>query len=46
MSKITKKNFAKRIAKYGALSVAIAGVADASGQIVYTDINDVVIGSR
>lgn len=30
---------ANRLVKYGALSVAMAGVADASGQIVYTDVN-------
>lgn len=34
MKKITQK-----ITKYGALSMALAGVADASGQIVFTDIN-------
>lgn len=44
MIKITKKDFAKNLAKYGAFSVAIAGIADASGQIVYTDIDDLVIG--
>ncbi len=36
MKKITSQKLSKRLAKYGALSVAIAGVADASGQIVHT----------
>jgi len=46
MGKTTQKNFflkdslSKRLAQYGALAVAIAGVTDASGQIVYTDITD------
>ncbi len=43
MKKTTKKNsnsLTKRLVQYGALSVAIAGVAEASGQIVYTDITD------
>jgi len=39
MKKTTKKNLSNRLAKYGALTVAIAGVADASGQIIYTDID-------
>ncbi len=39
MKKITKNDFSKKLAKYGALSLAIAGVADASGQIVYTDLD-------
>jgi hypothetical protein len=30
---------AKRLTKYGALTAAIAGVADASGQIVYTNVD-------
>jgi len=41
MKKITSQKLSKRLVKYGALSVAIAGVADASGQIIYTDIADV-----
>ena len=43
MKKTTLKNsnsLTKRLVQYGALSVAIAGVAEASGQIVYTDIAD------
>ncbi len=43
MKKITLKNsnnLTKRLAQYGALSVAIAGVAEANGQIIYTDIAD------
>lgn len=39
MKKTTKNDFSKKLAKYGALSLAIAGVADASGQIIYTDVN-------
>ncbi|SFN54933.1 Por secretion system C-terminal sorting domain-containing protein [Bizionia echini] len=43
MKKITSKNLTNRLSKYGALSVAIAGVANANGQIVYTDIADVTL---
>ena len=43
MKKTTQKKHSKKLAnrllKYGALSVAMAGVADASGQIVYTDVD-------
>jgi hypothetical protein len=42
MKKTTSKkseNLAKRLAKYGALSIAIAGIADANGQIVFTDVD-------
>lgn len=39
----TSKNLSKRLAQYGALTAAIAGVADANGQIIYTDIADVTI---
>ena len=39
MKKITSKNLSKRLAHYSALSLAIAGVADAQGQIIYTDID-------
>lgn len=39
MNKITQKDLSKRIAKYSALTLAIAGVADASGQVIYTDVN-------
>jgi hypothetical protein len=38
MKKTTSQNLSKRLAKYGALSVAIAGVAEANGQIIYTDV--------
>ncbi|MBT8182874.1 MAG: T9SS type A sorting domain-containing protein [Eudoraea sp.] len=44
MTKITKNNLSKRIAKYGALSLAIAGVADATGQVVYTDVDPDFVG--
>lgn len=48
MKKTTSKNFNKRLASYGALAVAIAGVADASGQIQYTDVDpdEVLTGTR
>lgn len=39
MKKITSKKLTKRLAQYGALSVAVMGVADAAGQIVYTDLD-------
>ena len=39
MKKTTQNKFYNRLAQYGALSLAIAGVADASGQIVYTDVD-------
>lgn len=39
MKNTTPLKLSKRLAKYGALTVAIAGVADVSGQIIYTDVN-------
>lgn len=46
MKKTTPEKMSKRLAKYGALTLAIAGVADVSGQIIYTDvIPDFVGGS-
>jgi hypothetical protein len=39
MKKITSQKFSKKLASYGALSMAIAGLTDASGQIVYTDVD-------
>ncbi len=43
MKKTTQKKYLqklpKRLLKYSALSAAMAGVADASGQIIYTDVN-------
>ena len=44
MGEITKKEFSKKLAKYGALSLAIAGVADLTGQVVYTDIDPDFVG--
>jgi hypothetical protein len=38
MKKTTSSKLSKQLAKYGALTAAIAGVADASGQIIYTDV--------
>ncbi|MBT8274229.1 MAG: T9SS type A sorting domain-containing protein [Bacteroidia bacterium] len=43
MTKTTSKNLSERLLQYGALSAAALGVADASGQIVYTDITDIVL---
>ncbi|MFC7444928.1 MULTISPECIES: T9SS type A sorting domain-containing protein [Mesoflavibacter] len=45
MKKTTRKNLSKKIAKYGALSIAIAGVAEANGQIIYTDIDPDFVGN-
>lgn len=39
MKKTTSTNLSKKIAQYGALTTIIAGAADASGQIIYTDVN-------
>ncbi|MCH2489431.1 MAG: T9SS type A sorting domain-containing protein [Flavobacteriales bacterium] len=39
MKKITSKKLSKRLVQYGALSAAALGVADASGQVVYTDVD-------
>lgn len=39
MKKISTRKFSSKLAKYGALTVAIAGVADAAGQVVYTDVD-------
>ncbi len=38
MKKTTPQKLSKRLSQYGALSIAIAGIADANSQIVYTDI--------
>tara|TARA_R110002124_G_scaffold87407_1_gene225107 strand:- start:142008 stop:142841 length:834 start_codon:yes stop_codon:yes gene_type:complete len=48
MKKITSKKIGKKLASYGALSAAILGVADASGQIIYTDVDpdEVLTGTR
>lgn len=39
MKKTTSGNLSKKLTKYGAVAAVIGGVADASGQIVYTDID-------
>ena len=39
MKKTTSLKLSKQLAKYGALTVAIAGVADVNGQVSYTDID-------
>lgn len=44
MKKITSEKLSNKLVKYGAFSAAILGVANASGQIVYTDIADVTVG--
>jgi hypothetical protein len=38
MKKTTSSKLTKRLAQYGALTVAIAGVSESNGQIVYTDV--------
>lgn len=43
MKKTTSKKLSKRLLQYGALSAAAFGVADANGQIEYTDITDQVL---
>lgn len=44
MKKNTSKELSKRLLRYGALSAAVLGVANASGQVVYTDVDpDVVL---
>ena len=40
MKKSTSENLSNRLLKYGAFSAALLGVANASGQIIYTDIAD------
>lgn len=44
MKKTTSLKLTKQIAKYGALTAAIAGVADASGQIAYTNVDPDFMG--
>jgi len=44
MKEITKNNFGKKLARYGALTFAIAGVADATGQVNYTDVEPDFVG--
>tara|TARA_R100000306_G_scaffold665_1_gene1512 strand:+ start:57130 stop:57945 length:816 start_codon:yes stop_codon:yes gene_type:complete len=39
MKKNTSKELSKRLLRYGALSAAVLGVANASGQVVYTDVD-------
>ncbi len=48
MKKTTSNKLSKKMASYGALALAIAGVSDASGQIDYTDIDpdEVLTGTR
>jgi hypothetical protein len=48
MKKTTLKhsnNLSKRLAQYGVLSLAIAGVSEANGQIQYTDVNPDFVGT-
>lgn len=44
MKKTTQNNLTKRLAKYGALSIALASVANVNGQIVYTDVDPDFVG--
>ncbi len=48
MKKNTSKKLSKRLAQYGALTLAIAGVSDATGQIQYTDVDpdETLTGTR
>lgn len=39
MKKITTKKLSKKLARYGALTAAILGVSEVSGQIIYTDVD-------
>ncbi len=39
MKKATPQKFSKRLVKYSALSVALAGLTDVAGQINYTDVD-------
>ena len=39
MKKITQEKLYNRLAKYGALSLAISGLTDVNGQIIYTDVD-------
>ena len=41
MNKTTSLKLSKRLTQYSALSLAIAGIVDVNGQIVYTDIADI-----
>jgi hypothetical protein len=44
MTETTKNNLGKKLARYGALTLAIAGVADATGQVNYTDVEPDFVG--
>jgi len=48
MKKNTPLNLGKRLASYGALTMAIAGISDATGQITYTDVDpdETLTGTR
>ncbi|MEO6347920.1 MAG: T9SS type A sorting domain-containing protein [Aquaticitalea sp.] len=43
MKKTTQGDLSRKLLKYGAMSAAVMGIADASGQIIYTDIADVTL---
>ncbi|WP_340075893.1 T9SS type A sorting domain-containing protein [Leptobacterium sp. I13] len=45
MKKTTSSKLTKQLSAYGAMTVALAGITDANGQIVYTDIPDVSRGT-
>jgi len=44
MKKTTQKKFTEKIAKYGAFSLAIAGISNASGQVIFTDVDPDFVG--
>jgi len=46
MKKTTPKKLSKKLAQYGTLSLAIGGLVDVNGQIVYTDVNPDVGGAN
>ena len=46
MKKTTQKKITKRLAQYSALTVALAGLTDANGQIDYTDVDPDFVGGN
>ena len=44
MKKNTQSNLAKNLAKYSALSLALAGISDATGQIEFVDVEPDFVG--
>lgn len=46
MKKTTSNKLSKKLAQYGALSLAVTGMVDVNGQIIYTDVNPDVGGQN